>query len=124
MEEALKSPRITGLSWGRLEVDGVKSYKDAKLFSGGSREWDWTETGTNHAPGIQPGDVEELIRHGATVIVLSQGQHGRLQISPETLQMLKQRKIPVHVLSTPDAVRRYNQLRGSHPVGGLFHTTC
>ena len=48
-----------------------KPYKDAKLFPGGSREWNWRETGTEHVPGIQPADVQELLDHGAKVVVLS-----------------------------------------------------
>jgi hypothetical protein len=34
------SPAITHLQWGQIEVEG-KRYKDAKLFPGGAREWDW-----------------------------------------------------------------------------------
>ena len=41
------SPPITNLRWGQIEVEG-RRYKDAKLFPGGSREWDWRETGTHH----------------------------------------------------------------------------
>jgi hypothetical protein len=89
MEQRARSPRITHLSWGRVEVEGGRSYKDAKLFPGGSREWDWSETGTQHAPGIQPADVDELLEHGATVIVLSKGMDQRLQVDPGTLQMLR-----------------------------------
>jgi hypothetical protein len=38
---------------GRLEVEGkAEPYRDAKLFPGGSREWNWRETGTEHVPGI------------------------------------------------------------------------
>ena len=67
-----RSPQITHVSWGRLEVEGkAKPYKDAKLFPGGSREWNWRETGTVHVPGIQPADVQELLDHGAKVVVLS-----------------------------------------------------
>jgi hypothetical protein len=29
---------------GRIEVEGGRSFKDAKLWPGGVREWDWTET--------------------------------------------------------------------------------
>ena len=117
-------PRITHVSWGRMEVDGDKNYKDAKLFPGGSREWDWRETGTHHVPGIQPADVEELLDNGAEVVVLSQGILEQLQVSPETIRMLKHRGVPVHVRQTEDAVRLYNELREKQPVGGLFHSTC
>jgi hypothetical protein len=124
MEQRIRSPRIAHLSWGRLEVEGHPTFKDAKLFPGGARAWDWRETGTEHVPGIQSADVEELLEHGATVVVLSQGITGRLQVAPETLRMLEDREIPAHVLGTKEAVRTYNALRETQPVGGLFHTTC
>jgi hypothetical protein len=40
-----RSPRITHLSWGRIEVEGGRGFKDAKLWPGGGRAWDWKETG-------------------------------------------------------------------------------
>ncbi|MDQ4078245.1 MAG: Mth938-like domain-containing protein [Chloroflexota bacterium] len=125
MAEERRSPRVTHLSWGRLEVEGEGgSFKDAKLFPGGAREWDWNETGTSHTPGIQPADVEELLEHGAEVVVLSRGIHERLQVCPETLQLLEARGIPVYVLQSEEAVRRYNELREAKAVGALFHSTC
>ncbi len=123
MKEAMRSPRITHLSWGRLELEDG-SFKDAKLFPGGSREWDWNETGTDHVPGIQPADVEELLEHGATVVVLSKGFHERLQICRQTLQMLEDKNIPVHVEQSEEAVRLYNELSETQRVGALIHSTC
>lgn len=117
------SPPITHLQWGRIEVEGQR-YKDAKLFPGGSREWDWRETGTRHQPGIQPADVKELLDKGAQVLILSQGMWKMLQVSAETLEMLKEKGIEVHVLQTELAAKLYNQLRETTPVGGLFHSTC
>lgn len=124
MNSNLKSPRITDYSWGRLVVDGQNSYKDAKLFPGGSRKWDWNETGTRHNPGIQPADVKELLDHGATVVVLSKGVQNALSVRSDTLKMLKKNGIAVHVHQTDTAIRVYNDLRKSEAVGGLFHTTC
>jgi len=124
MEQEPSSPRITGFSWGRLDVDGDRSFKDVKLFPGGAREWNWRETGTAHDPGIQPADVEELLEHGADVVVLSRGVMERLRICPGTLEMLKNRGVAAHVLRTEEAVRLYNELQRKHRVGGLFHSTC
>ena len=123
MELAAYSPRITRLSWGRLDVED-DSLRDAKLFPGGSREWDWNETGTRHVPGIQPADVEELLEHGATVVVLSRGFNERLGVCRETLRMLEDRGILVHVEQTEAAVRLYNELRENERVGALIHSTC
>jgi hypothetical protein len=125
MKDQTHSPQITHVSWGRLEVEGkAERYKDAKLFPGGSRGWNWRETRTEHVPGIQPSDVQELLDHGARVVVLSRGMAECLQVPAETLQFLKERQIEAHVLPTPQAAELYNKLARNEPVGGLFHTTC
>src|SRR5215469_18794012 len=125
MESSNRSPRITDVSWGRLEVEGqAEPYKNAKLFPGGSREWNWRETGTAHKPGIQIADVQELLDHGAKVVVLSRGMAECLYVPRETLEFLEQRRIAFHVLPTQSAVALYNKLAQTEPVGGLFHTTC
>ncbi|MFD0745315.1 MTH938/NDUFAF3 family protein [Phytohabitans flavus] len=75
-------------------------------------------------PGIQPADVEELLTHGATVVVLSQGMRLQMEVDPRTLALLAERGVEVHVAETNEAVRLYNELAATHPVGGLFHSTC
>ena len=102
----------------------AEPYKDAKLFPGGSREWNWRESGTEHSPGIQLADVQELLDHSAKIVVLSRGMKECLHIPRETLDFLKEREIAAHVLPTAEAVELYNQLAETEPVGGLFHTTC
>lgn len=120
-----RSPRITRLAWGKLEVEGAaKPYRDAKVFPGGSRAWDWGETGTHHSPGIQPGDVQELIDRGAKTIVLSQGVFGRLEVASETLKHVNNLGLVAHVLRTGEAVSLYNRLCETEPVGALIHSTC
>ena len=102
----------------------AQPYKDAKLFPGGSKEWNWRETGTGHQPGIQPADVQELLEHGATVVVLSRGMQQCLHVPRETVDFLKERQVTAHVLPTQEAVKIYNKLAETQRVGGLFHTTC
>ena len=125
MQRKARSPKILHLSWGRLEVEGQDTpFKDAKLFPGGAKEWDWKETGTGHEPGIQPTDVEEVLEHGVSAVVLGRGFYERLQIRPETLQELENRNITAHVGQTEEAVRLYNDLSESERVGALIHSTC
>jgi hypothetical protein len=125
MKNQCGSPQIKHVSWGRLDVEGrAEPYKDAKLFPGGSCEWNWRETGTSHEPGIQPVDIQELLDHGAKIIVLSRGMKECLHVPSETLDFLKKHKVAAHVLPTTEAVELYNQLAEKEPVGGLFHTTC
>jgi hypothetical protein len=119
------SPQITSCTWGNVEVDGEGSFKDSKLYPGGARGWDWNETGTSHVPGIQPADVEELVDHGAEVVVLSKGKNRRLQVMDETLNRLEEAGVQAVVLETDQAVERYNELasQGTN-VGALIHSTC
>ncbi len=119
-----RSPKILDISWGRMDVERLGIGKDYKLYPGGGREWDWTETGTRHVPGIQPADVEELIAHGATTVVLSLGMDRQLQVDPATLRYLEGLSIEVHTVDTQEAVKIYNYLADSVPVAGLFHSTC
>lgn len=119
-----QSPHIEDCSWGRVSVEGHGTVKDAKLFPGGARGWNWLETGTRHDPGIQPADVAELLDHGAEVIVLSTGVFRRLRVCPETLVLLKDSGVSYHVLPTPDAVDEYNRLADTQAVGALIHSTC
>lgn len=119
-----RSPRVLQVSWGRMQVEGVGSGKDFKLYPGGGRAWDWAETGTAHVPGIQPADVEELLGRGATSVVLSRGMNLALQVAPQTLRLIEKAGVAVQVAQTSEAVDIYNRLAATEPVGGLFHSTC
>ena len=123
--ESGKSPRIQSHTWGELEIEGLGKHGDAKLWPGGGREWDWTETGTHHQPGIQPADVEELLSYKPEVIVLSRGRELRLETSSETLNLLRTQGIDVILEETSVAISKYNDLAaGSKRVAALIHSTC
>ncbi|MEV0127770.1 Mth938-like domain-containing protein [Dactylosporangium sp. NPDC050688] len=119
-----RSPRIVAVSWGRIEVEDLGVVKDLKVWPGGGRAWDWGETGTRHSPGIQVADAEELLEHGATVVVLSLGMDEQLGVPDATVEALEARGVEVHVAETRAAIDMYNGLVGSVAVGGLFHSTC
>jgi hypothetical protein len=118
-------PRVSRIEWGRLELDDGQVFKDAKLWPGGAREWDWRETGTRHAPGIQLADVAELLEQGCEVVILSRGQQLVLQTKPEVLAALQSSGIEVLQLESNDAVAKYNELvAAGRRVGALIHSTC
>ena len=48
----------------------------------------------------------------------------RLGICSETLELLEQQGVGVHVLPTQDAVDLYDDLPKTEQVAGLFRTTC
>ena len=70
--------------------------------------------------GFEIADVQELLQHGAKVVVLSRGMAECLHVPRETLEFLEQQHVAVHVLPTQQAVARYNKLAQTELVGGLF----
>ena len=119
------SPLIVRHGWGEMQIAGLGTGKDFKLWPGGGREWNWRETGTHHRPGIQPGDVNELIEHGARIVVLSRGRLLMLRTCTETIDLLRNHGIEYFVEETAQAAQRYNALaQQGEPVAGLFHSTC
>ncbi|MFD6885260.1 MTH938/NDUFAF3 family protein [Streptomyces sp. NPDC059957] len=120
----VRSPLVTHLAWGRMEVEGLPAGKDFVLYPGGGRAWDWGVHGTRHEPGIQPADVTGLLDRGCTVAVLSRGMELRLAAMPQTLRLLRDSGVEVHVEETTAAVALYNRLAATERVGGLFHSTC
>ena len=83
-----------------MVVEGVGEGKDFKLYLGEGREWDGRETGTQHDPGIQLADAEELLDKWATVVVMSRGMDWALKTRPETTRLLEQRGSTVHMKET------------------------
>jgi hypothetical protein len=119
------TPQISNCKWGTITLENGHSYKDAKLWPGGDRAWDWNETGTSHSPGIQPADVKELVEHGAEHVILSQGFHDRLKTQQQTRSYLDDRNITYEQLNTEAAVGRVNELiKEGKAVGALIHSTC
>ncbi|XP_020363576.1 mth938 domain-containing protein isoform X2 [Oncorhynchus kisutch] len=116
----MSSPEIASLSWGHMKVKGCSSsYKDCKVWPGGSRAWDWRETGTD------PADLEEVLQKGVATLVIGRGMSEALQVPPSTVDFVRQRGVELIVLQTEKAITEYNNLVGQGAkVGGIFHSTC
>lgn len=126
------------MRWGsivveRLDEKGVVipnsevSYRDAKLWPGGSRAWDWNETGTGHFQGIQIADVEELLTYNPETVILSQGVLHALQVPQSTVDYIKKQRpnVEVIVCTSKKALETYNDLASKGVrVSALIHTTC
>ncbi len=117
-------PTVTTAEWGRIHVDGLGWFKDVKLWPGGAREWDWTETGTHHSPGVQSADVAELLDHGVRIVVIGTGMQGALGVDDGTSAALDAAGVTLVAVRTAEAVTRYNELARTEAVGGLLHSTC
>lgn len=126
--DSVTTTLITHVEWGKMTVtiDGrPHEFKDCKVWPGGAKEWDWSEAGTHHHPGIQPADIEEILAQGVEVMVLSRGMELKLHTTPEAEMLLMSKGIAYHILETNEAVAMFNKLsQEGKRVGGIFHSTC
>ena len=51
----LRSPRITHISWGRMEVEGLGRGKDFKLYPGGVASGTGAKPGLGRCQAFNPG---------------------------------------------------------------------
>ncbi|MQB02061.1 MAG: hypothetical protein GEU78_17665 [Actinobacteria bacterium] len=120
----MNSPTIEATSWGSVRTS-IGTFRDVKLWPGGGRGWDWTESGTHHSPGVQPADVGELFDHGAEVVVIGRGRDVRLGVTEEARLAAEEAGVRIEAFETTAAVTRYNELAsGTVAVGALIHSTC
>uniref|UniRef100_A0A8C9TYU7 Mth938 domain-containing protein n=1 Tax=Scleropages formosus TaxID=113540 RepID=A0A8C9TYU7_SCLFO len=78
-----------------------------------------------HYPGVQPADLEEILKKGVDILVIGRGMSEALQVPSSTLDYVRQQGVNVKVFQTEKAVREYNTLAGQGAkVGGVFHSTC
>jgi len=119
---------ITHISWGKMEItigDKTLYFKDCKVWPEGADNWDWNLTGTHHKPGIQPADIEEILKHNVEVMILSKGMLLMLHTAKETIGLLDSFKINYHREETRNAVRLFNNMANQGiRAGGIFHSTC
>ncbi|NXQ64690.1 AAMDC protein, partial [Anthoscopus minutus] len=78
-----------------------------------------------HSPGVQPADLEEVVKKGVKTMVIGRGMSEALQVPASTVDYLKKNGVDVLVLQTEKAVAEYNALAAQGVrVGGVFHSTC
>lgn len=67
-------------------------------------------------------EIEPLLRERPDVLIVGTGYNNMVQVEEEILAMSAVQVLP---LPTPQAVRRYNELRGEGKrVAAIIHSTC
>lgn len=57
-----------------------------------------------------------------SILIIGTGQSGMLKLSDEAEKYFKENKCSVELLSTPQAVKFWNEAKGK--TIGMFHVTC
>ena len=118
-------PKIEKTKFGSISVAGDKFEHDIIIRLDGKVEKRKKKLskeifGTSHVVSLA--EAEYVYEDGATKIIVGAGQSGMLKLSDEAADFFKKKQCAVELLSTPEAIQRWNKAEGS--TIGLFHVTC
>ena len=105
-------PNLDGTGFGWIDVDDQRVSHDILIRLDGEvtkRKKKLTKDiyGTSH--NISLPEAEYIYQEGATGLLIGAGQFGRVRLSPEAAEFFKEKECPVTILTTPQAVKAWNQ---------------
>lgn len=113
--------KIEDYHFGSITVDG-ESYTSDVIISpeGVNASW-WRERGHE----VSCKDLEPVLEAQPDAVVIGTGAYGAMKVTPGAAELLRKRGVQAHVLPTPEARERYNELveSGCRAVAAL-HLTC
>lgn len=110
---------IESYDFGRMEINGKLYQKDLIILPDKIIDNWWREEG--HLLKIP--DLFEIFQIKFEVLIIGTGAYGFMKISEDLIQKLNDMKIDYHVLETPKAVEKFNEIKNKIKVGA-FHLTC
>jgi hypothetical protein len=111
--------KIESYQFGHIVIDGQAHHKDVIILPGRVIGGWWRKEG--HA--LHPEDLDAVFEAAPEVLVVGQGAFGRMQITDETEQALRDAGIELIARPTGEAIETYNRLRDERAAAAL-HLTC
>jgi len=113
--------KIEKYSFGSIHVDGRKYGRDLIIYPGKVHpEW-WRKEGHK----LQLEDIPEVLADPPEVLVVGQGDPGRMQVDRRVAETLSNLRVQLVVAPTQKACDTFNELsqKGKRVVAAL-HLTC
>ena len=111
---------IDSYEFGRIVIDGVVYSQDLLIWPGHVKS-DWWR-GEAHL--LQVPDVFEALAADIQVLVVGQGQPGRMEVDPALAAHLQEKDIDLLVQPTREACLVINQMAGKRRWAAALHLTC
>ena len=112
--------RISHYSFGRIVVDGVTYNSDVIIYPG-RVDSDWWR-GEGHLLVLE--DLKQVLESPCGILVIGTGHDEMMKVAPGLKKDLEKRGIEVRVVSTPAAVKIFNDLSSSGAAVAALHLTC
>lgn len=118
-------PKINETSFGSITVSGKKYEHDVIIRLDGTirkrkKKLSKAVYGTSHKVSLE--EAKYIHEKGADQLIIGAGQYGALNLSHEAGDFFKKKKCDIKILSTPEAIEKWNNSKGN--VIGMFHITC
>jgi hypothetical protein len=120
-------PKIKETSFGSITV-GKETYSHDVVIEldGGVRKRKKKLSkrvfGTSHKISLD--EIQDVYQKGARQLIVGTGHYDQVRLSPEAAAYLDDQRCTAVLLSTPDALERWNETKGKGQTIGLFHVTC
>lgn len=116
---------IDGTEFGSITIDGEAYRHDVLIRKSGKVEKRKKSLskkyyGTSHKLSLE--EAEFVYEKGSRLLIVGTGQSGRLELTPEAAQFLREKDCRVIAEPTPTAIRTFNEAKGDRIA--LFHVTC
>jgi hypothetical protein len=111
---------IDRYEFGLIVIDG-QTFKNDVLIWPGRINGDWWR---KEGHFLQLDDVAEALAAGPEVLVVGQGDPGRMEVDPALAAYLKGRGVELMAHPTREACRVINNLNGTRRLAAALHLTC
>jgi hypothetical protein len=111
---------IERYEFGLIVIDGQSFKNDLLIWPDRIKSDWWRQEG--HL--LQLGDVAEALAANPQVLVVGQGEPGKMQVDPALAAYLRDRGVELLVHPTWDACRVINDLSGKRRLAAALHLTC
>ena len=111
---------IDSYEFGSIVVDGRTYHQDLLIWPGWIKADWWRLEG--HL--LQLPDVAEALAAAPQVLVVGTGESGQMQVDPELVAYLKDKRIDLVAQPTREACRSFNELAGQRRLAAALHLTC
>jgi hypothetical protein len=78
--------------------------------------------GTSHKVSLD--EMQNVYKKGARQLIVGTGQYNQVRLSEEAQAYLTAQGCDAVLLSTPEALAKWNETEGKGEIIGLFHITC
>ncbi len=111
---------IDSYEFGRIVVDGQTFTNDIILLPDRIQDSWWRLEGHR----LQVPDVAVVLTAKPEVLIVGQGQPGKMQVDPALARHLQESRIELIELPTAQACTTFNALAGKRRVAAALHLTC